>query len=150
MPRRHTDTDLAILSEKGLDAELPAPAPRKKRNNEESNAQRALIKWWHRCHDDYGIPECLLFSVPNGGGRSGPIVGSILKAEGLRAGAPDLLLLVARGGHYGLAIEMKTAIGVVTNEQAAFQAVLSIHGYRVKICRSCDEAVAVIEDYLMT
>lgn len=48
----------------------------------------------------------MLTHVPNGGART-PAEGAILKAMGVRAGFPDLILPAARRGYIGLAIEMK-------------------------------------------
>lgn len=115
---------------------------------EESRQQRSLVKWWRLAHRGLGVPdERLLFSVPNGAQRH-RVNSAILLAEGLRAGAPDLILAVARGGFHALAIEMKTATGVVSRAQAEMHALLRAQGYCVVVPRSFDAARRDIERYL--
>lgn len=48
----------------------------------------------------------MLFAIPNGGDRQASVAAS-LKAEGVKAGVPDLMLPVPRGAYAGLWIEMK-------------------------------------------
>ena len=52
----------------------------------------------------------LLFHVPNGGAR-GKAEAARMKRQGVKAGVPDLMLPVARGGYHGLFLEMKAALG---------------------------------------
>lgn len=147
MPRRHTDHDLAmILRRQGHDVPVP-PKPRKGRRREESEIQCALIVWWSHACKGYGVPEHMLFSIPNGGWRD-PAGAAILKREGQRNGVCDLFLAVRRGPWCGLFVEMKTPVGVVSDEQEAFIADASKQGYATHVCRSFDAAVKVIGDYL--
>lgn len=161
MTDRLTDTALhKIMVEQGHTPTFVPKKERKKRDDEESRNQRELIKWWGVNCRKFEVPQILLFSIPNGGGRSGPIVGSILKAEGLRKGAPDLFLAArtydrtpkGTAGHtpgaFGLFIEMKTAAGHVAPEQEVFHKLLREHGYQVDVCRSWQEARDVITKYL--
>ena len=139
----------AMLVEQGLAPSFPATdLPKRKRNNEESRMQQVVIKWWQLACRSFGVAEILLFSVPNGGGRSGPRVGAILKSEGLRAGCPDLMLATTNGKHFGLFIEMKTAKGVVSSEQEVFMGFLIARGYRCCVCRSAQQAIECITEYL--
>jgi hypothetical protein len=48
----------------------------------------------------------MLFAIPNGGKRDA-VTAARLKAEGVKAGVPDLFFPVARGGWYGACVEMK-------------------------------------------
>lgn len=89
----------------------------------------------------------LLFAVPNGGRRSKAAAGR-LKAEGLKAGVWDLMMPLARGGHHGLWIEMKSSTGSLSDTQKKWGARMRLAGYRTEVCRSCDEAWSVIENYL--
>lgn len=137
------------------DFQMPAPVPRKKRSQEESQMQRALMQWWHAQHRAFGVPELMLFSIPNGGGRSGPVVGSILKAEGLRKGAPDLMLAVARplviftgAMTHGLFLELKRRDGRLSPEQEVFHGLLKQQGYAVSVVWSLTEAINAITSYL--
>ncbi len=148
-----------IMVEQGHQPTFVPPKPRKKRDDEESRNQRELIKWWAFACRGLGVPEILLFSVPNGGWRS-PITGAILKAEGARKGVPDLFLAWGRGvnsaemdaiggvTHLGLFIEMKAPSGHLSPEQEVYHQHLRAAGYRAEVCRSWQEAKAVIENYL--
>lgn len=108
--------------------------------------QVALIQWCARLTPQY--PELAeLFAVPNGGQRN-RIVAAKLKAEGVRPGVPDLLLLVPRGECHGLAIEMKTAIGTVSDAQKWWHLRLAHHGYAVRVCRGWQAAAATLVTYL--
>lgn len=165
MPRLVTRQNLRTLAENGLGAALPAP---KKRKNEESEMQRDLIIWWREACKGFGVPEVLLFSIPNGGG-GGLLRGFWLKAEGLRKGAPDLMLAVAQRyriklvtlfgqdagksvqspiEHHALFLELKTPIGRLDPEQEVFHGLLRASGYRVEVVRSLEQAQSVITEYL--
>lgn len=144
---------------RGVENLGPRPVVRKKRDNEESRSQKAVIKWWQFACRGLGVPEILLFKIMNEGGR-GPIVGSIMKAEGLRTGAPDLMLAVSQGvcsanmdaidgeWFYGLFIEMKKSKGVVSPEQEVFHELLTAQGYKCVVCYSTAEAIDQITKYL--
>lgn len=134
---------------------MPAPLPRKRRSREESIMQCALLEWWQLNCRHFGVPEILLFSIPNGGGRSGPKVGAILKAEGLRKGAPDLMLAVPRAdprmgwaGYNALFLELKRREGVVSPEQEVFHELLRKQGYRVEVVRTLNQCIDIVTTYL--
>jgi rhodanese-related sulfurtransferase len=74
-----------------------------------------------------------LVAVPNGGHRH-KATAAKLKAEGVRAGYPDLILDVARGGYFGWRGELKRKDGGrVTPEQKAWHDTLRARGYRVDV-----------------
>lgn len=116
--------------------------------NEEHKEQCAVLEWWgYKCHS-FGVPEHLLFAIPNGGARNA-ITGAILKAEGVRPGVPDLFLAHPNRYYSGLFIEMKkTKGGRVSDAQSGIRALLMMAGYDVQICEGADKARAVITDYL--
>lgn len=90
----------------------------------------------------------LLLAIPNGGMRSKATAGK-LKAEGVRAGVPDLFLPVPMGNDSGLWIEMKRAVGGrLSTEQVWWMHQLMVQGYRVMRCNGADAAVQAILDYL--
>jgi hypothetical protein len=106
------------------------------------------------------VPELrLLHAIPNGGDRH-PAVAAKLRAEGVRAGVPDVCLPVPRRGHSALYIEMKrlrpraTKTGIsfdrtrTTLEQELWIEGLRSVGCRVEVCYTAEEAWAVIADYL--
>lgn len=90
----------------------------------------------------------LLFAIPNGGKRSIK-TAKALKAEGVRAGVPDLFLPVAAGGYNGCFIEMKRTKGSsVSKEQKEFFAELRLQGFQVLICKGAAEAQEQVLQYL--
>jgi len=88
----------------------------------ESNEQIALFQWVSYQLKRYPELE-LLYHIPNGGHRYAT-TAKRLKAEGVKAGVPDLCLPVARGGYYGLYIEMKAGKNKPTDYQGKWQRLL--------------------------
>jgi hypothetical protein len=111
----------------------------------EHQHQVALFRWAKlQC----AYPELdLLFAIPNGGHRNKATAGK-LKAEGVKAGVPDLFLPVQRGGYAGLFIEMKAGRNKPTLEQASWHLKLSHQGYRVSVCYGWEAARDLIVAYL--
>lgn len=75
----------------------------------------------------------MIFAIPNGGLRSKATAGK-LKAEGVKAGVPDLFLPVVKHGslgilYYGLFMELKIGRNVPTGEQEAWLRLLREQGY---------------------
>ena len=90
----------------------------------------------------------LLLAIPNGGLRS-KATAAKLKAEGVRAGVPDLFLPVASRGMHGLWIEMKRGDGgQISAAQKEWHIALQAQGYGVAICPGADSAVWAIRMYL--
>ena len=112
----------------------------------ESKTQQNLIRWWSFVCRSHRLPDFALMGFPLQGARSARN-GARLKAEGMRAGTPDLFLAVPRGNRPGLWIEMKTPVGVLSPAQKSFRDYLS-SAYEHRVCRSFDEAKAAIEAYL--
>ena len=116
-------------------------------NDAEHREQVKLFAWaeWERIDR----PELgLLFAVPNGGKRDA-VTGARLKAEGVRAGVPDVWLPVARQGFHGLVIELKAdGKGRPSKEQERWLAELMGQGYLAVVCPGCEAAKAVIVEYL--
>ena len=116
------------------------------RRNEEHQLQVALFKWakyasaWHP-----GLK--LMFAIPNGGARDA-ITGAMLKAEGVKAGVPDIFLPLSAGGFHGLFIELKTARGHPTPEQREWLMRLRHRGYAAVLCRGLDAAIDTITRYV--
>ncbi|MBR4756453.1 MAG: VRR-NUC domain-containing protein [Bacteroidales bacterium] len=110
----------------------------------ESNLQMACVRWFRIQYRHIGR---MLISVPNGGARD-RITGAILKAEGVVAGAPDLVLFVANKHHHGLMIEMKTKTGKQSDSQKEFQIRAEAQGYRYEIVRDFDSFTKVIHEHL--
>jgi hypothetical protein len=114
----------------------------------EHTEQVNLMQWWQLACRGFGIPESLLFAIPNGGQRN-VIVASKLKAEGVRAGVPDLFLAFPYRSYDGLFIEMKKPKGGrVSGKQKTTLEQLAEVGYKTAVCNGWLEAKAVIEEYL--
>lgn len=111
---------------------------------DESRIQAACVRWFN-----YQYPEHrgLLFAVPNGGARNAA-TGRILKAEGVVAGVADLILLVPIVGHNALCIEMKTEKGRQQASQKEWQKKVELAGAKYVICRSFEQFVDVVSDYM--
>jgi len=106
------------------------------------------MQWWALAHQQFGIPEQLLFAIPNGGERN-IIVAARMKKEGVRAGVPDLFLAVPRGEFHGLFIEMKKPKGGrVSDAQKGCIELLNETGYKSVVCNGCDAAIKEIMGYL--
>lgn len=115
---------------------------------EEHDEQVALMYWWSLTHQQHGVPERLLFAIPNGGQRN-LIVAKKLKAEGVRAGVPDLFLAVPRGRFHGMFVEMKKQKGGrLQDSQCIMLETLAAQGYYATVCHGWAEAGKAIEEYL--
>lgn len=87
-------------------------------------------------------------AIPNGGRRSS-ITGARLKAEGVRAGIPDLFLAVPTDTSHGLWLEMKRKRGgFVTDFQREAMKALEAQGFSCVVCRGFTEAQEAIVSYL--
>ena len=116
-------------------------------HQDEHEEQRTLMQWWALYSKSKGLPECLLFAIPNGGFRH-ISVAMKLKQEGVRAGVPDLFLALPRGNYHGLFIEMKKAKGGrVSDSQNAVMTNLVRQGYSCVVCHGWMAARLEIERY---
>lgn len=168
-----SDATPAVKAGAGL-SELPPPVhkPRKKRSSPEWQLQFQLFKWWRSYCRTACLEPCLLFAVPNGAALSGGNEqwqkdergrkGSMLKMTGLTAGVADCLLCVPvfRPSHgegtrhvppkfdHGLFVELKSPVGIVSDDQRVFAAAVVTQGYKHCVVRTLEEAVKAITDYL--
>lgn len=94
-------------------------------------------------------PDVLVYAVPNGGGRTAWDAGR-LKAEGVLAGVPDLVVAEPRGQYHGLYVEMKRTVGgAVSKKQGEVMAKLRDRGYKVLVCdQGAEDAFERVEAYL--
>ena len=93
----------------------------------------------------------LIYHVPNGGHRV-KAVAAKLKGQGVKAGVPDLVLPMARGGYFGLYIEFKAKPpfdAPVSANQDAYLQQLTDQGYLAIVCRGSIDAVEAIRAYLL-
>jgi hypothetical protein len=92
----------------------------------------------------------LIYHVPNGGHRH-KLVAIKLKGQGVRAGVPDLVLPMARGGYFGLYLEFKATApndAAVSASQHAWIRRLNDQGYLAIVCRGHFDAMEQIRAYL--
>ena len=89
----------------------------------------------------------LMYHIPNEGKRSAAM-GARLKAEGLKAGGPDVCLPTAHGGYIGLYIEMKVKPNKPTEHQKQWLRDLRKAGHFTAVCYSWEEAKELIEEYI--
>lgn len=117
---------------------------RKKPTNKEHRLQCACVEWFEYAHKKYST---LMYAVPNGGRRDA-VTGALLKAEGVKAGVSDLNFDLPNRFYHGLRIEIKTSIGRQSKVQKAYQLAVEAVGYKYVVCRSLDEFMKIITDYL--
>jgi len=101
-----------------------------------------MVKWFR-----YAYPEHTIFAIPNGG-RRGKIEAGIMKAEGVLSGVADLFLMYANYEHNGLFVEVKAENGKQSEAQKDFEKRATKEGYRYVTCRSIDEFVTCVNEYL--
>ena len=112
----------------------------------ESVEQQRLFLWARMQSGKYPCLT-LMYHIPNEGKRS-RATGGRLRAEGLKAGVPDICLPVARGGCHGLYIELKRQHGGrLLPVQAEWMEKLK-QGYQVALCHGWEAASEIILEYL--
>ena len=122
--------------------------PKDKRLLPTEGEEQARLFSWCRMQSRQHPELELLFHIPNGGSRNKAEAGRF-KAEGVKAGVPDLLLPVPRGGYHGLFIELKRLDGGrLRTEQKAWLDRLRAQGYRTAVCRGWEEASEALLEYL--
>lgn len=113
----------------------------------EHDEQVALFQCFSAHYKKY--PELMsAFAIPNGGHRI-LRVAQKLKAEGMKAGVPDIFIPAVRGTSHGLFVELKRIRGgVVSDAQKDMMWRLSQCGYACLLAKGWQEAWKEIEDYL--
>ena len=118
----------------------------------ESRHQIELM-YWTRLQENVHPELRLLHAIPNGGHRT-PITAARMKAEGTKAGVPDLSLPVSRQGFLSLYIEMKVPkspgkpAGRVSDDQKRWIVDLQNEGHRVEVAYGWEQAKDILLDYL--
>lgn len=120
--------------------------PNKSKGLKESVHQQYVFNWAKGMMHKY--PELdLMFHIPNGGLRDIKTAKK-LKAEGVKAGVPDIFLPVSKQGYHGLFIELKSEVGVLSKEQKEMLKELNAQGYYACVCKGYLPAIELIEQYL--
>ena len=102
----------------------------------ESSIQAEIFKWYSNnfCTINFQ-PQHIIFAVPNGGTRN-KIEALTLKATGLVSGVSDLIVVKPNEVVF---VELKTEIGVQSENQKKFQSKVEAMGYRYLLIRSLNE-----------
>ena len=118
----------------------------KKPKRTESQEQQMLFEWSALMAAK--IPELAeLWHCPNGGHRN-KVAAARLRREGVKAGIPDIFLLVPRNGFHGLAIELKAKGKKPTKSQEWWLERLGKNGYLAVVCHGFEDAKDLILTYL--
>lgn len=105
----------------------------------EHEIQVSLIAWARKCW-----PDTPIFAIPNGGQRNA-VVAAKLKAEGVLAGIPDVLVA---DGKPGLFVELKTQRGRLSDKQHEQIERLKLIGYPVAVAYGLDDAKQKLMEYM--
>lgn len=111
---------------------------KKKRDNPEQRLQVAAIRWLRGA-----LPFTFAFHVPNGGSRH-PAEAAKLKAMGVTAGVPDIIIFWAGG--CGV-IELKASTGSMTKHQLNTIELLNSLGVRTAVCRGLNEVETAVREW---
>lgn len=114
------------------------------KRHDEDDLQMACVRWFSYQHPRLAP---LLHHSPNGGYRN-TREAARFKAMGVRAGFPDLVLLVPTSSHPFLCIEMKTPKGRLSEHQEAYRDAVTAAGGRYEVVRDFDGFVALVDEYL--
>ena len=112
----------------------------------EHREQVALFNWAEWMSKQHPKLK-MMFAIPNGGARH-IAVARKLKAEGVKAGVPDIFLACPNEKYHGMFIELKSSKGKLSDRQSIWLAVLFGFGYEVKVAFGWQEAATAIADYL--
>jgi len=108
----------------------------------EDRLQIAAIRWFKMQY-----PDIMIHHSPNGGYRT-KVEGGIFKAMGTIAGFPDIFIMKPNEKYHALFIEFKSEKGIQTKWQKHFEYKSERNGYKYVICRSLDEFMDVVRNYL--
>lgn len=117
------------------------------------HSHQAAFFCWANQHKAICAPLKFMFAIPNGGLRNKVQAGK-LKAEGVKAGAPDVFFPFPSGGFHGLWIEFKKpgtenrANGALSKEQVEFRDYLTSQNYSHKVAYSYLQAIEQTIEYL--
>ena len=103
----------------------------------EAQHQAEVVKWLLR--------RGWCFTATANGVGAGRMQWVQLARSGVAPGVPDLLVFEAVAGYRGVAIELKTARGKVSVEQARWIEALRSRGWYAFVAYGADEAIAKLE-----
>lgn len=94
-------------------------------------------------------PEVNVLVSPAAGFRVSRGMAMRMMRMGYQAGTPDMTILAARGGYFGLQIELKSGKGIVSPKQNKRMIIAQKYGYKVAVARSEDEARGILDRYMI-
>lgn len=112
------------------------------RNKSEATLQEECANFL-RCN----YPNLNWFHCPNEAKRSKALAG-ILSRQGLKAGVSDIIILEARGGYFGLMIELKRIDGKPTQAQCDFISQCNGSGYLAYVVYRIDDFESSVNWYM--
>jgi len=112
----------------------------------EHQIQCEWFNWLHYLSDLPQDITDLIYAVPNGGARR-PKEAIRLKAEGVKAGIPDVNIDIPSPTYHGMRIEFKKPGGLLSPHQVVKHRLLREAGYYVVTCDSVDSAISALEKY---
>lgn len=110
----------------------------------EHDMQKAFFEWLNLVHPE---EDEVTFAVPNGV-RCSKSQAVKLKAEGLKAGIPDVFMGVPRGTFPGLFIEFKIKPNKPSEAQKSKIASFKSRGYRCEVIYNIDDAMNLVNEYV--
>lgn len=108
----------------------------------EQSLQSAVIKYIQLKH-----PR-IRYCASLGGIRTSFKQAVKAKATGYVKGFPDLQITEARGGYFGLFIEIKMEKRYATKEQKEWITDLTNRGYKALITKGLTDTISALDDYL--
>ena len=115
----------------------------------EKDEQKALFKWasTHRLHSGHRLSE-LMWASTNGGKRDIRTAVS-MKAQGAKAGIPDIFIAFPSKHYHGMFIELKRIKkGSVSKIQQRIIDLLNEFDYHAVVAYGWYDAMSKITDYL--
>jgi hypothetical protein len=107
----------------------------------EDDLQKVCVRWFRA---QYPEPHYLIHHSPNGGKRNAREAGR-LKAQGVRAGFPDLIIL---SKFKMLFIEMKSEKGMMSENQKQVREMILNYDMPYHVVKNIDEFIKVCNHYL--
>src|SRR5690606_19623087 len=122
--------------------------PSKKGKKHDKPEERMEIEFFNQVPIFFPkLPNKLLLAVPNGGSRN-IIEAKNLKAQAIKSGVSDVLLLISNKGFSCLCLEFKTPVGKQSDEQIEFEKQAEKVGNKYVVVRSVKEAIDTLKWYL--
>lgn len=112
---------------------------RQKPRDEEHKIQCAIVQYLELVENSR--KDFTFFAVPNGGWRN-PVVAAKLKAEGVRSGVSDLIILYAGKTYF---VEIKKPTGRQSETQREFEQKVRALGFEYTIWRGLGDAINFVE-----